>query len=100
EGYAIQLFYVWVPSADISISRIAGRVLEGGHHVPDDDVRRRYQRSISNMLDMYLPLADYAEIYHNTREEGYVKLAVKEEGEFILGEPETGKSIIKPKKKE
>lgn len=93
KGYYVQLFYVWVESADISVSRVASRVSQGGHHVPEIDVRRRYERSVFNMLNLYLPLADYAEIHHNTRD-GYIRLATKTDGELEIHEEQTWKYVI------
>jgi predicted ABC-type ATPase len=53
EGYATHLFYLWVPSAEFSVDRVESRVRLGGHAVPSDDVRRRYQRSIENFREVY-----------------------------------------------
>ena len=43
-GYRFHLFFVWVPSADVSISRVRKRVTLGGHGIPEETIRRRYQR--------------------------------------------------------
>ena len=91
-GYDVRLFYVWVKSASTSVNRVAGRVKQGGHHVPEEDVRRRYERSVSNMLNLYLPLADYAEIYHNSQN-GYREIAIKSDGELEILEPEIWKLV-------
>src|SRR5271170_2849583 len=37
EGYGIVLFYLWVPSADAAVVRVANRALQGGHSVPEAD---------------------------------------------------------------
>lgn len=44
SGYQFHLFYVWVPSAEVSVQRVLGRVMMGGHGVPEETIRRRYQR--------------------------------------------------------
>jgi hypothetical protein len=41
QGYAVHIFFLWVPQAELSLSRIRDRVLEGGHNVPEPIVRRR-----------------------------------------------------------
>lgn len=64
-GFWIELHYVWLPSADLAIQRVADRVARGGHHVPEEDVRRRYRRSLENFLEVYLPLADHWEVWRN-----------------------------------
>ncbi len=65
DGWRISLIYLWVPSPDYAIARVARRVSEGGHHIPEEVIRRRYQSGLSNMRHLYLPLADDASIYDN-----------------------------------
>ena len=48
KGYKIHLFFLWIPDAELAISRIKSRVARGGHNVPVRDVQRRFNRSISN----------------------------------------------------
>jgi predicted ABC-type ATPase len=57
-GYQFHLVFLWLPSADAAISRVRDRVRRGGHHVPDDTVRRRYRSGLRNFFDLYRPLAD------------------------------------------
>lgn len=42
SGYRIDLFFLWLPSPDLAVLRVAERVSEGGHAVPEEVVRRRY----------------------------------------------------------
>lgn len=56
-GFHVHLNYFLVPNAEICIARVAERVGRGGHFVPDDDVRRRFARSIA-MFPAYARLAD------------------------------------------
>ena len=53
KGYKIHIFFLWVPDADLVISRIKSRVAQGGHDVPVRDVLRRFNRSISNFFKLY-----------------------------------------------
>lgn len=41
------------------------RVLTGGHHVPEDDIRRRFDRSVRHFIEDYLPLADAWGLWDN-----------------------------------
>ena len=41
EGYRIDLFFLWIPDADMAVARVADRVRRGGHHIPENDIRRR-----------------------------------------------------------
>jgi predicted ABC-type ATPase len=66
-GYAVHLFYYWLESADMAISRVADRVKSGGHYVPDDTIRRRYSRSVRNFLELYRPLVTTWQVFDNSR---------------------------------
>ncbi len=57
-GYEIELHYLWLSSPTQAIARVRQRVRQGGHHVPAADIRRRFKRSLSHLLDDYLPLAN------------------------------------------
>jgi predicted ABC-type ATPase len=65
-GYETYLYYYWLDSPELAITRVAARVLRGGHHVPDVDVRRRYARSVKNFIELYRPVADHWEVYDNS----------------------------------
>lgn len=56
-GYLVSLIFIWVETPELSISRVAHRVRQGGHHVPDETVRRRWHRGISNFFELYRPIA-------------------------------------------
>jgi len=58
QGYRVSLFFVELPSADVAIQRVALRVAEGGHFVPDDVVRRRFTKGLYNFHQVYKPLVD------------------------------------------
>ena len=64
-GYHILLHYIMIGSADQAVARVALRVRLGGHHVPADDIRRRYARSRAHFLEDYLPLADEWGLWEN-----------------------------------
>jgi len=65
-GYEVLLYYYWLSSPELAISRVAARVKSGGHFVPEADIRRRYARSVRNFLELYRPIADEWEVYDNT----------------------------------
>src|SRR3989338_4300426 len=52
-GYAIHLFFLWIPNVEISIKRIRERVRRGGHDIPEPVVRRRFHRGIENLFRVY-----------------------------------------------
>jgi predicted ABC-type ATPase len=55
-----------LPNPDLAIARVRQRVREGGHNVPDDVVRRRFQRSLLNMEEVYKAIVDEWAIYDNS----------------------------------
>lgn len=67
EGYLIHLVYLWLPSASAAVGRVHGRVLHGGHTVPDEDVRRRYERGLRNFREVYRQMAADWLIYNATQ---------------------------------
>jgi predicted ABC-type ATPase len=46
EGYTFHLVYLWLPTVELAVARVAERVRRGGHAVAEDIVRRRYDRSL------------------------------------------------------
>ncbi len=64
-GFRTVLIYIALSSADLSAARVQNRVAEGGHNIPDDDIRRRYLRSFHN-LKPHLRICDLAYIYDNS----------------------------------
>lgn len=64
-GWRISLIYLWIPSPEYSVARVAKRVSKGGHSIPEDVIRPRYRVGLWNMRNLYLPLADNATIYDN-----------------------------------
>ncbi len=60
------LFYMWVPDVEVSIARVAARVRNGGHDIPEDVIRRRYVAGLRNFFHIYMPLADLWGFYVNT----------------------------------
>jgi predicted ABC-type ATPase len=65
-GYDIHLLYLWLHSADLAVQRVAHRVAEGGHHIPEEVIRRRYILGLKNIVTHYLPIAHTALILDNS----------------------------------
>lgn len=65
-GYRIEMVFLRLVSAELAIRRVAHRVKQGGHHVPEADVRRRYARGWPNFASLYRPLADAWAVYENS----------------------------------
>lgn len=66
KGYRVHLFFLFVESVDVTLSRIKERVLKGGHDVPEAVVRRRFDRSVLNFFREYQSLVDSWYLFDNT----------------------------------
>lgn len=58
DGYRVVLFFLWLPHVKMAISRVANRVRQGGHDVPEADIRRRFDSGLSNFFRLYRPLVN------------------------------------------
>jgi len=65
QGYRFLLQYIMIGSSDQAVGRVALRVKLGGHHVPEEDVRRRFERSRKHFMQDYVPLADEWGLWDN-----------------------------------
>jgi len=65
-GYELHMFFLWLPTLELSLDRIADRVRDGGHDVPEADVRRRFPRVVRNLFGRYLPLLATLYFYDNS----------------------------------
>ncbi len=52
-GYKVHLFFLSLPDADMAINRVSKRVVQGGHYIPDDVVRRRFVAGLKNFHELY-----------------------------------------------
>lgn len=79
-GYQVVLHAMLVPE-ELTVRRVAYRVLAGGHDVPEHKIRERYHR-LWRLVAQAVALADRAVVYDNSRLAGPVKIA-----EFFEGVP-------------
>jgi predicted ABC-type ATPase len=86
-GYAFHLVFVWLADADLAVRRVGARVRSGGHQVPEETVRRRYNRGVTNFFELYKPLAVTWRVYNNTADTGPRLVASQDEDGLGLGQP-------------
>lgn len=70
KGYEIHLIYLWLSSPDLAVKRVAQRVAQGGHDIPELTIRRRYYGGLRNLIAHYLPLADKILLIDNSTKAG------------------------------
>ncbi|MGB7201428.1 MAG: zeta toxin family protein [Pyrinomonadaceae bacterium] len=56
QGYRVSLIFLWLESAELAIERVKERVRMGGHDIPEETIRRRYDRGLKNLFELYLPV--------------------------------------------
>lgn len=54
---------------EFAIERVKLRVAQGGHNIPDEDIRRRFERSWINFQRIYKHLADSWIVFDNSGEQ-------------------------------
>ncbi|MHB0980472.1 MAG: zeta toxin family protein [Thermoleophilia bacterium] len=66
KGYHVHVLFLGLESADLAVARVAERVRLGGHDVPVDTVRRRYDQGLRNLFRVYMPMADSWQYFDNS----------------------------------
>lgn len=93
KGYAVHLLFVWLKSPELAIDRVAHRVAAGGHHIPEDVVRRRYTRGIQNFLNLYTPLARTWDCMDNSEGQSVLVAAKDKNGTMTVHDASTWRRI-------
>ncbi|MBM3933504.1 MAG: Zeta toxin family protein [SAR202 cluster bacterium] len=70
SGYRTHLNFVALRSPELAILRVAQRVKNGGHNIPDNTVRRRYVSGLRNFFHLYRPIVDSWQVYDNSDRRG------------------------------
>jgi len=68
KGYQITLLFFWLNSVDLAISRVKTRVKEGGHNIPENVIRRRYEGGLTNFFELYITIVDNWMLINNSGE--------------------------------
>ncbi len=58
KGYHITLLFFWLRSSDLAVKRVETRVKEGGHNIPEEVIRRRYDNGLKNFFGIFEPIVD------------------------------------------
>jgi predicted ABC-type ATPase len=65
-GYHVKLIFLSLPSVDMAVARVAARVAQGGHNVPEVVIRRRFKSGLRNFALVYKGLVDAWALYDNS----------------------------------
>jgi predicted ABC-type ATPase len=66
QGYKVTLLFLSLPSADIAVQRVAERVRQGGHDIPESTIRRRFDAGKELFANVYRPVVDQWALYDNS----------------------------------
>jgi predicted ABC-type ATPase len=65
-GYRVKLIYLSLPTVEAAIARVAIRVSQGGHNIPETVIRRRFEAGWNNFQKTYKPIVDEWMLYDNS----------------------------------
>jgi predicted ABC-type ATPase len=82
QGYQVAIYYFSLASPSLAVRRVKLRVAMGGHDVPADVIRRRFDRSLHNFFALYTPLADRWAVFDNSVT-GVANLLATQEGDNL-----------------
>lgn len=66
RGFRIKLIFLKLATVDLAIERVASRVAQGGHAIPEPVIRRRFTNGWENFIILYRPLLDFWQVYDNS----------------------------------
>lgn len=68
KEYEVILLFLKLNSEELAIERVATRVIEGGHNIPINVIRRRYRNGLKNLLQKYISIVDKWILVDNSEE--------------------------------
>jgi predicted ABC-type ATPase len=66
KGYKITLLFFWLNDVKLAIERVATRVSEGGHNIPEEVIIRRYFKGLANLTNIFIDICDYWIVIDNS----------------------------------
>ncbi len=83
RGYVVVMCYIGLAGADQSLERVAMRVSQGGHDVPDDKLRSRFPRTLANLQAAVAQLPHVLIFDNSDLNVPYRRVATFERGRLI-----------------
>ena len=83
QKYFVSLFFFWLNSADLAVARVAARVREGGHYIPEPVIRRRYDGGLRQFFAAYCTAVDSWSFVDNSDGAGHL-IASSADGETVI----------------
>ena len=99
RGYLIHIFLLWISNVKLALERIQLRVQNGGHHIPEAIVRRRFERSLPNFFRFYQPFADSWTVLDNSGDVPKM-IAFEESGKIEILDPDLFDILLRYKEEQ
>jgi predicted ABC-type ATPase len=94
-GFQTRLNFILVDDVEVSLKRIENRVKKGGHGIPEDVVRSRFERQLINM-DIAIPMIDMCVFFDNEKYMKVVGLSTREQTlEFFDKDTKLTRELLK-----
>lgn len=93
RGYKVTLIFFWLNSVELAIERVRARVASGGHNIPEETIRRRYESGKKNLADLYLHVCDEWLVIDNSTVPPEVVANKGQNEKAVINNPELFKTI-------
>ena len=67
QGYRVSIIFLWLPVVELAIKRVETRVRSGGHSIPEETIRRRFDRGLRNLFKLYLQVANSWRVFNSSQ---------------------------------
>jgi predicted ABC-type ATPase len=72
KNYQVTLLFFWLNTQDLAVERVKTRVREGGHHIPENIIRRRYEKGLNNFFAIFKDIVDEWIFLNNSKKDAKV----------------------------
>lgn len=93
NGYHVTLLFLWLRTPDLAVKRVEIRVREGGHNIPEEVIRRRYDNGLKNFFGIFASIVDTWMFIDNSGEP-YEVIAQKNDGTEIVNNTKTWNELL------
>ena len=70
KGYIVHLLFFWLNNTELAKQRVASRVANGGHNIPPEVIKRRYEAGLKNLFNIFMPAVDIWVLIDNSNNQG------------------------------
>jgi predicted ABC-type ATPase len=83
NGYQVTLLFFWLRTSDLAVRRVETRVKEGGHNIPEEVIRRRYENGLKNFFGIFESIVDEWMFIDNSGEPYEILARKNSEGKIV-----------------